>query len=446
MASLFRTPSLIYGAAIAFRVILLFYGAWQDAHSPVKYTDIDYMVFTDASRYVSRGDSPYARDTYRYTPLLAWMLLPTTWSLPGFFSFGKALFAASDVVAGWLLSKSLILTHGMSPERALKYASFWLLNPMVANISTRGSSEGLLGVLVIALLWAVLTRRIYLAGILLGFGVHFKIYPFIYGVSIIWWLDGSASASASDTKKPASETREPQPKSKLNPQSNLTPVGVASQIFNFVTPCRIRLTLVSLLTFVTLNAVMYLRYGMPFLQHTYLHHLTRIDHRHNFSPYSTLLYLSAAGSGSGSSINASPGQGPSGGFESLAFIPQLLLSVILIPLILGKRDLPGTMLAQTFAFVTFNKVCTSQYFLWYLIFLPFYLPTSSLLQNPRLGISVAAAWVVGQALWLQQGFNLEFLGISSFAPGLFLASLGFFAVNCWVLGIIVGDIGGSLVL
>ncbi|KAL4786542.1 PIG-M-domain-containing protein [Aspergillus varians] len=438
MASIFRNPSAIYGAAIGLRVILLFYGAWQDAHSAVKYTDIDYMVFTDASRYVSRGDSPYARDTYRYTPLLAWMLLPTTWDVPGFFSFGKALFALSDVVAGWLVAKSLVLTRGMTPERALKYASFWLLNPMVANISTRGSSEGLLGVLVIALLWAVLNRRIYIAGILLGLGVHLKIYPFIYGVSTLWWLD-----EASTTPR-ISESRGPQPvsnapKPRQNPGlKHTTPVGIVPQILHFVTPCRIRLTLTSILTFAALNAAMYLRYSTPFLQHTYLHHLTRIDHRHNFSPYSTLLYLTAAADPTDPSGHGNP----IGSFESLAFIPQLLTSVVLIPLVLGKKDLPGTMLAQTFAFVTFNKVCTSQYFLWYLIFLPFHLPTSSLLRNPRLGASVAALWVVGQALWLQQGYLLEFLGLSSFVPGLFLASLGFFAVNVWILGIIVGDVGG----
>jgi phosphatidylinositol glycan class M len=91
------------------------------------------------------------------------------------------------------------------------------------------------------------------------------------------------------------------------------------------------------------------RYQWPFLEHSYFYHLTRIDHRHNFSPYNTMLYL-----------NSSPAARSTLHLESLAFLPQLLLSAVLIPLTLAKKDLASTMLAQTFAFVTFNKVCTSQ--------------------------------------------------------------------------------------
>jgi len=58
--------------------------------------------------------------------------------------------------------------------------------------------------------------------------------------------------------------------------------------------------------------------------------------------------------------SAYPDQGPRFKTESLAFVPQLFLSVLVIPFYLSDKDLAGTMLAQTFAFVTFNKVCTSQ--------------------------------------------------------------------------------------
>ena len=95
---------------------------------------------------------------------------------------------------------------------------------------------------------------------------------------------------------------------------------------------------------------MYGIYSTPFLQHTFLYHLTRIDHRHNFSPYNTLLHLSSAAPDKVSSLK----------LESLTFIPQLTISAVWIPIALSKKDLAGTMLAQTFAFVAFNKVCTSQ--------------------------------------------------------------------------------------
>lgn len=74
-----------------------------------------------------------------------------------------------------------------------------------------------------------------------------------------------------------------------------------------------------------------------------------------------------------------------------------------------------------------------------MVFLPLYLPTSSLLGRPRLGLAALALWILGQAAWLQQGYQLEFLGLSTFFPGLWLASLAFFLINCWILGIIISD-------
>ncbi|MCJ1406870.1 GPI mannosyltransferase 1 [Ptychographa xylographoides] len=408
--SSYWSPAIVFGAAVLLRLVLLLYGLFQDAYSPLKYTDIDYFVFTDAARYVSRGRSPYDRETYRYTPLLAWMLLPTTWPNSGWFSFGKVVFAVADIITGWLIVVILRSRVGgsMSMERSLRFASIWLLNPMVATISTRGSSEGLLGVMIVSLVWAVLNRRIELAGVLLGLAVHFKIYPFIYAPSLLLYLASPVSSSPTDF-------------------GNM----VRKHVSSLISSANITLTLFSFLTFMVLNIVMYVIYGHPFLQHTYLHHVTRIDHRHNFSPYNTLLYLSSSSADPSGSFH----------FESLAFLPQLLLSAVLIPLVLAKRDLPGTMLAQTFAFVALNKVCTSQYFIWFLLLVPLYLPHSSLVSKLGLGITAAALWVGTQALWLWQGYELEFLGRSTFVPGLWGSALLFYAVNMWILGIVVSDVG-----
>lgn len=274
--ALLTSPSSLFSAAISLRVVLLLYGLYQDSHAALKYTDIDYNVFTDAARYVAYGHSPYLRDTYRYTPLLAWALVPTTWE-PQYIwmSFGKALFAISDIVAGWMIFV-LLRKRGLGRARALKYSSIWLLNPMVATISTRGSSEGLLCVMVMGLLWAIEMRHIALSGILLGLSVHFKIYPFIYGVSILWALETPTPPPSNSTDK-AEE-----------------PISIFHRLSTFLNQDRLTLIFTSLATFSLLNIWMYSLYGMAFMQHTYLHHLTRIDHRHNFSPYNTLLYLSSA--------------------------------------------------------------------------------------------------------------------------------------------------------
>lgn len=232
----FKSSVAVFAAAIALRLALLIQGHYQDRMSALKFTDIDYFVFTDAARHVARGRSPYLRDTYRYTPLLAWLLTPTSWS-DEWFIFGKVFFAIGDIVTGWLILVMLRGTRRMSTERALKYASLWLLNPMVATISTRGSSEGVLAVIVMALLWATLNEKHVLAGFFLGFAVHFKIYPFIYASSISWWLFNKQRKSQCISTK-----------------------GLIADLPKLLNRAQLELALSSVFTFACLNAAMYLMF------------------------------------------------------------------------------------------------------------------------------------------------------------------------------------------
>ena len=110
----------------------------QDQYAELKYTDVDYVVFTDAAELLANGGSPYDRPTYRYPPLLALLLVPTA---SGYVSFGKVLFCLGDLLAGYRLYQ-LCRCCSSHPAATLA-ASSWLLNPVVINISTRGNCDGL---------------------------------------------------------------------------------------------------------------------------------------------------------------------------------------------------------------------------------------------------------------------------------------------------------------
>jgi len=66
------------------------------------------------------------------------------------------------------------------------------------------------------------------------------------------------------------------------------------------------------------------------------------------------------------------------------------------------------------------------------------------MSRPKQGVSALVLWILGQAAWLQQGFELEFLGQSTFVPGLWLASASFYLINCWILGVIVADVAAHV--
>lgn len=200
------------GLAAVLRVALLAWGSYQDAHSPVPYTDVDYYVFSDAAACilnpanplcspakgpwgasVGLGD-PYARATYRYTPLVALLLVPNEWVHP---AFGKVLFALADLVVGCLLYRLLVRRRREDASTAANaVAAIWLLNPIIANISTRGSSESIVGAVVVSTLALAVQGKWNATAALFGLAVHLKIFPFMYGSSLI------AAIVAARTAKP----------------------------------------------------------------------------------------------------------------------------------------------------------------------------------------------------------------------------------------------------
>ncbi|KAK4046678.1 GPI mannosyltransferase 1 [Microbotryomycetes sp. JL201] len=393
---LLRFSSLLAGRvgralalAASLRAVLVAWGAYQDATSAIKYTDIDYVVFTDAARCIvapktlgcsaargpfasvaniSLGD-PYARDTYRYTPFLAVLMTPNVVLHE---SFGKILFAVADLVIGAMLYR-LIRRRGIESARSSLIVSLcWTCNPVIANISTRGSAESVLGMLVVATLLFAERQRWDAAAVLFGAAVHFKIYPVIYGSSIMAALSSSSSQRT---------------------------------LFKPITVAHVRFGVISFASFGFLNLVAYFFWGWPFLEHTYLYHIHRLDHRHNFSPYFYAYYLGT---------EATP---PLGIAARLArhsltsFVPQMGLAIG-SGFLYGTDDLAFAWFIQTALFVTFNKVCTSQYFLWYLWLLPPVIPCLEIRRNAA--FTLAAVWVLGQAVWLSQAYRLEMKGVSAY--------------------------------
>ena len=43
-----------FAIATGLRLVLVLYGEWQDRTMAVKFTDVDYYVFTDAAKFVSK--------------------------------------------------------------------------------------------------------------------------------------------------------------------------------------------------------------------------------------------------------------------------------------------------------------------------------------------------------------------------------------------------------
>ncbi|MQL98722.1 hypothetical protein Taro_031434 [Colocasia esculenta] len=139
----------IMAASAALRVLLVAYGEWQDSHMEVRYTDVDYLVFSDAAALVASGGSPFGRSTYRYSPLLAFLLVPNSTLHP---CWGKLLFSAADLLVGYFIHVILKL-RGVPENLRLYSVAAWLFNPFTFTIGTRGNCEPIVCAMV---LWIII--------------------------------------------------------------------------------------------------------------------------------------------------------------------------------------------------------------------------------------------------------------------------------------------------
>jgi len=510
------------------RVALICWGEVQDRLSPdVKYTDTDYGVFTDAARSIWRGDgdggaggggagggeggvggaggggagggrlmrgTPFARATYRYSPLLAFAVLPNL--LVGV--FGKVLFSAADLVAGvqcYRLAEAAMgngraaggaggaaappssSSSPSSPCRALVLsaaagwwaAAAWLFNPFTATVSTRGSCDSLAVVMLLGLLQLLLAlgpppppparagraaataaaagpaafladvlrdlpgsfRAVAPAALLYGLAVHFRIYPIIYAPSTVLFLARRRARAAEEEDREAREAAAVAAAAAAAGSGGATPLRQRRGGRGEPTadpprivptpPCRFpgssagggargggargpppfflsrpflrglltdgaAFGVVSAAAFAALGLAFYGLYGREFLHEAFLHHLGRLDPRHNFSAYFYPIYLrhfgglgkagpgialsAAAAAGGGAAVAA--GAGAAVDPARWAGLPQV--AVLLAVALALHAHLPLAWLLSTVAFVALNKVSTAQYFVWYFCLLPPALP------------------------------------------------------------------------
>ncbi|ORY24975.1 PIG-M-domain-containing protein [Naematelia encephala] len=385
--------------ALSFSLIiqlgLIFYADHVDSHPEryggLKYTDVDWRVVTDgtwlifhpsdknrAAGWLTRvfdlpiGD-PYNRPTFRYTPLLPLLVSPHL---------------LHPILGKLTLVLVTILVPIFLPS-SLSTKLLWTLNPFVLNITTRGSPEAPVLLLVVVFFWALKRGRNDLTAIAWAVSVAWKIYPIIYA-PVLW--------------------------------------GVLSRKSGWFGTRVWRFGVIALGTFIFLNGILWSIWGYPFLKHTFLYHLTRLDHRHNFSPYFYPIYLALSPVTSPSAIQTILHH------PLASFVPQFGLVGLAGFLLNRYAGLELAVFVQTASFVVFNKVCTSQYFTWFLPLLPPLLPYLHI--TPRKASLMIGLWVLSQAIWLGSAYLLELRAQDVYIT-VWAAGIALFGTSCWVLGEVI---------
>ncbi len=103
-----------------------------------------------------------------------------------FFSdFGKVLFSGVDIACGYVIYLIFQFLN-VNQRKAIQFSCFWILNPFVIIISTRGSADTIVCFLVVVTLFYLLQEKICFGAFFFGLSIHFKIYPIIYSILFIF--------------------------------------------------------------------------------------------------------------------------------------------------------------------------------------------------------------------------------------------------------------------
>lgn len=406
ISSKYTVERLLFYGFVA-RLVFVFYSIVHDSYiEHIKYTDIDYNVFTNGSRALLEGRSPYEDIEYRYTPLVALVFIPNVLLNE---HFGKFLLITIDTLAG-LIVYLLNIYQGTHRHDTKLYLILWLFNPITIAISTRGSFEPILILIVLASLYYLATDHYVLAGLFYGISIHIKLYPVIYVLSLYMYII---------QKKPVLVTQ-----NKLIYW--LKTLWPSRNHWKFFPSAVISLAFTSY--------VSYCYYGQDYIFQSFTYHLQRKDLQHNFSVYFYLYRLL-------------PNHHNQLGL--LSIVSQALgvayLSIRYRSIETNRRiklkKLIFSLFSETFLFVSLNRVCTSQYFTWYFIFLP--LIAGKLDIRPSLALTIFLAWILAQANWLLFAYIHEYQKIDVI-DCVGNSSILFLMINLWILNLLCSKFEATL--
>ena len=66
---------------------------------------------------------------------------------------------------------------------------FWVYNPIIINVSTRGNADALVSLLVLATIYFLIKKKYVTAAIMYGLCVHLKIFPILYAIPFYFYID-----------------------------------------------------------------------------------------------------------------------------------------------------------------------------------------------------------------------------------------------------------------